>query len=239
MDEVYERTLRRCKQLGINPDHMTPEEGQKLEELAKAEDLSYISGKIEEYKQKGEWEKVCFQINGSGNLLSEIFARYYKDLPDNVKYELLIQLYTHNGDRLTEVRKEVRKALKYGSPQLPTFLAGQKIITVYRGGGEDISKAKYRMSWTTSLRVAEFFMKKYIYDNYLIRQYGYEIPKKGVQFTNNNYVHLYKGEIKREKIIAYTNSRKEEEIIQYRNVLNIADIAPKIIHISRKDSSLT
>ena len=78
-----------------------------------------------------------------------------------------------------------------------------EVFTVYRAGEEPIDKAKFRISWTLSEAVALFFLNEY---------------------GKRHASHLYRGKIRREKVIAYTNTRNEEEIMQYRNVFDIEDI---------------
>lgn len=160
---------------------------------------------LEGLRVKEDWFRLSVNISFYSKWLPLAFASYYEFIPDEHRYRFLMDLYAHGGDRVPAIRKEVRTASKYGSPVLPEELDGIDTITVYRAGDEDINKAKYRLSWTFDREKAEWFM---IYS--------------GLRKASG--MHLYKGEIKREKIIGYVDSREEKEIIQYRNVRNIQEI---------------
>ena len=152
-----------------------------------------------------KWDELSACMTFYRNWLPIAFASYYDCVPDEHRYNFLLDLYAHGGDGVAAIRKEVRTALKYGSPILPPELDGMDTITVYRAGDEDIKKAAYRLSWSTDRERAEWFM---IYS--------------GLRKASD--MHLYQGEIKREKIIAYVDSREESEIVQYRGVKNIQEI---------------
>ena len=105
------------------------------------------------------------------------------------------------------VRKYVRQARKYApiEKRIPVEMIGLPEIEVYRAGVEPLNKAAYRISWTTSLDVARWF-----YD----RAATFRWPQH----------HIYKGIIKPEKIIWYTDGRKEKEVMQYNSVRNIVEL---------------
>ena len=118
------------------------------------------------------------------------FEAYYDSVPDNERYKFLIDLYSDGGDRIGSIRKAMRTARKYGSPVLPPDFGD--VITVYRAGDEPVNKAAYRLSWTTDLEKAKWFMN-----------YSGRMKKADM--------HLYTGEIRREKVIAYFDGRSEKE----------------------------
>lgn len=105
------------------------------------------------------------------------------------------------------VRKYVRQARKYApiEKRIPTEMIALPEIEVYRTGAESLDKATYRISWTTSLDVAKWF-----YDRAAARLR----PLR----------HIYKGIIRPEKIICYTDDRQEKEVMQYNSVKNIVEI---------------
>lgn len=128
---------------------------------------------------------------------------FYNEVPDELKYEFAIHAYSHHGDSIPKVRKAVRSALKYGKPIFPPEIQNAEEITVYRAGEEPIQKAKYRISWTTDINTALFFLNTY---------------------NMRHAQHLYQAKIKPCKVIAYYNDRDESEIMQYGNVYDIVDI---------------
>ena len=105
------------------------------------------------------------------------------------------------------IRKYVRQARKYApiEKRIPDELIALPEIEIYRAGTEPLNKAAYRISWTTSLDVAKWF-----YD----RAVTFRWPQR----------HIYKGIIKPEKIICYSDGRKEKEVMQYNNVRNIVEL---------------
>ena len=139
-------------------------------------------------------------------VMPEAFS-VYDEIPNELKYDFAIDAYMHHGDSVPGVRKAVRNARRYGKPKLPEEIACKDVITVYRAGEEDISKCKYRLSWTLSAEVALFFYAEY--------------AKRHAQ-------HVYRAQIKTADIIAYTNAREEQEVIQYRKVFDIQDITNTI-----------
>ena len=155
-----------------------------------------------ESRRAGDWNAFITRALACYEVMPEAFS-FFDEVPDELKYQFAIDAYMHHGDSIPAVRKAVRNALKWGRPELPKEIADAQEITVYRAGEEPIDKAKYRISWTTDKSVAEFFLSAYI---------------------GRHASHLYKGKIKPEHIICYTNDRKEQEIMQYRHVYDIEDI---------------
>ena len=146
------------------------------------------------------------------------------------KYDFAIDAYIYNkGYKIPMIRNAIRHLRKYGKPELPSRIASKKIITVYRFGLEDINEARDRISWTLSQRVAMWFMERYVHRNIGICEYGVGGLCTTFTYQNDGRLHLYQGKIKRDKIIAYTNSRTEFEIMQNRSVHDIIDISPQVI----------
>lgn len=160
-----------------------------------------LESRLLEHRQKGEWKDFVKMALSRYEVMPLAFS-FYDEVPDSMKYKFCTEAYTHHGDSIPAVRKAVRAALKYGKPILPEDMARQEVITVYRAGEEPIEKAKYRISWTTDINTALFFLNTY---------------------THRHAEHLYTGKIKPDRIIAYTNDRKESEIMQYGNVYDIQE----------------
>lgn len=146
----------------MNNDKALNELLNKIREK-EAQALLHIMQRLENYRQKCDWDSLCSLLLISGqNGLRIAFPLYYKLIPDNMKYDLVVSAYTHNGDHVHAVRKALRHARRYGSPVFPQELSQQDVFTVYRGGTETIEKAKCRISWTisqdTSLVLATTFI---------------------------------------------------------------------------------
>lgn len=159
----------------------------------------------EKIREKEDWGALSAVISLDEENLPVTFAAYYDAVPDEHRYDFLIDLYMHGGDRVPAIRREIRKLNRYGAAKLPEEFDGQDEITVYRAGDEPVSKAPYRLSWTTDRSFAEWFM-------------GYSGTRKGCA------MHLYKAVIKRGKVLAYTDMREEKEVLQYRGVRNVEEI---------------
>lgn len=158
-----------------------------------------------EYFKNEDWDNMYWKACRKSPLAIAISMDYLDKMPPDVAYQHIISCYGYLGDGMSQVRKEMRTARKYGSPDLPKDIKEKEWITVYRGGTEPIEKAKYRLSWTTDFEVALWFKDRAI--------------NRG-----GGSVHIYKGVLKTEKIIAYIDNRYEREVVQYRNVRNIEEI---------------
>ena len=155
--------------------------------------------KLLDARKRRDWKEFIHLGLGMYEIMPDAFM-FYDEVPDNLKYNFAIDAYLNHGDSMPAVRKAVRGARKYGARNLPKEVAERDPITIYRAGEEDITKCKYRLSWTTSEDVALFFLDEW--------------RGKHARF-------LYKGQIHPKDIIAYTNDRNEFEVIQYRKVFNI------------------
>lgn len=163
---------------------------------------------LDEAAKNDDWEKVDSLIVLNPEIMEDGLKRVYLLLPDEYKYSIPIDCLTHHGDHMPGIRKYVRQARKYTpiEKRIPAEMIGLPEIEIYRAGEEPLDKAAYRISWTTSLDVAKWF-----YDRAVARQQ----PQR----------HIYKGIIKPEKIICYTNDRQEQEVMQYNSVKDIVEIA--------------
>ena len=168
------------------------------------ERLNLLADEYFEAVEYEDWEKVAGLIELNPDIMAEGLELVYRRLPDQYKYSIPTNCYTHNGDRMPIVRKYVRQARRYApiEKRIPAEMIGLPEVEIYRAGEEPIDKAAYRISWTTSLDIAKWF-----YDRAVARRH----PQ----------IHLYKGIIKPEKIIWYTDGRQEKEVMQYNNVRNI------------------
>lgn len=157
--------------------------------------------------KNGDWEKVSSLIILNPDIMEDGLRRVYPLLPDEYKFSISTECQTHNGDRMPGVRKYVRQARKYApiEKRIPAEMIGLQEIEIYRAGVEPLDKAAYRISWTTSLDVAKWF-----YD----RAATFRWQKR----------HIYKGVIKPEKIIWYTDGRQEKEVMQYNGVRNVVEL---------------
>ena len=171
------------------------------------ERLNLLADEYFEAVEYEDWEKVASLIKLNPDIMAEGLELVYRRLPDQYKYSIPTSCYTHNGDRMPIVRKYVRQARKYAPTEkrIPVEMIGLPEIEVYRAGVEPLNKAAYRISWTTSLDVARWF-----YD----RAATFRWPQR----------HIYKGIIKPEKIIWYTDGRQEKEVMQYNSVRNIVEL---------------
>ena len=159
---------------------------------------------ITDLADKQEWQKLVDQATCMPEVYAFAIYSYFDKLPtDKLRRELAVGAYLHRGDKIPIVRKAIRSLSKCEPPELPKKVANRKVITVYRAGEEDISKCKYRISWTTSKKVAIWFLQTY---------------------RSKHANHLYKAKIQTKDILAYSNDRQEFEVLQYNKVYDITDI---------------
>lgn len=162
--------------------------------------------------RSGDWDKVEDFASSNADMGYFVIRMYEDMIPLEVKCRIALFHYTDKGDFNPTIRKYVRKARiirpDNWRDMLPSSVREQDSFVVYRGGGEDINKAVYSLSWTLSQEMAEWFMKRH-------------------ELTNPAPQHLYRGVISAERVIAYLNDRKEFEIVQYRGVKKIEEISPE------------
>ncbi len=171
---------------------------------------NYINGKalrlpeIESLAATGKWEEFCGKVGTCYEVMPEAFKYYYKDIPQELRRDFVLSCYSHHGDSIPACRKAVRELEKKGISELPSAYRNQAAITVFRAGEEDICKAKYRLSWTIDRKIAQFFFS---------------------EFHGRHAAAIYKAKIRPCDVIAYMNDRKEQEVLQYRKVFDVVQIA--------------
>ena len=158
----------------------------------------------------GDWDRVETIASYNSDMGYYMIRMYENILPLELKCRIALFHYTDKGDFNPTIRKYVRKAgiikPENWRDMLPISIRDLDSFIVYRGGGEDVNKATYALSWTLSQEVAEWFMKRH-------------------ELTNPGTQHLYRGIISADRVIAYINDRKEFEIVQYRGVKKIEEIS--------------
>lgn len=157
--------------------------------------------------KNSDWEKVESLITLNPEIMEDGLKRAYPFLPDEYKYSIPTDCQRHHGDCMPGIRKYVRQARKYApiEKRISAEMIALPEIEIYRAGTEPLDKAVYRISWTTSLDIAKWF-----YD----RAVTFRWPQR----------YIYKGIIKPEKIICYSDDRKEKEVMQYNNVRKIVEL---------------
>lgn len=155
---------------------------------------------LRKYGESGDWEKMCSFVSLNYEVMPDAFSLYYLKMPAELRRDFAIECYMHNGDSIPGCRKAIRNLPKNGINELPSKYSSRDKIIVYRAGEEAVKLSPYRISWTLDKKVAEFFFHR----------------NMGAHAT-----HLYQGEIRPCDVIAYTNDRKEKEILQYNRVRKI------------------
>lgn len=132
--------------------------------------------------------------------------------PD-ILYRLIIDVYTHDGYRFPRGLIVKAKQLSKSIPESDRLegLPEGDILTVYRATitpPEWSRVIKNEPSWTISKEIAIWFAYRASF------------------LEGNNPLNIYTAQISRKKIIAYSNGRHEEEVIQHGNVKNIHLLDP-------------
>ena len=174
--------------------------------------LYYRILKAEEAMLRREYDSISQFIFGEADTGAIILQIGKRIIPKPIQYKIAVRLYTDEGDMYDEILDIVKNGREYRSDDwnkdLPEYVRNKTIFTVYRAGAENIDDAAECMSWTLWRDVAEWFAERH-------EHYG-----QGTQ-------HLYKANIFADDVIAFTNGRREFEIIQYRGVRDIEEI-PRI-----------
>ncbi len=176
-------------------------------EQERMERHEHFMGLLQDAYAKRDWEDACRLVMLNPEIMNEGLSLIYDALPDEQKFMLPVECYTHHGDSMPAVRKYVRQARKYMpvEKRVPAELLALPEITVYRAGEEELHKAKYRISWTLDLERAKWF-----YD-------------RNIEFIGRDS-HLYQATIRPEQIIWYTDDRNEQEVMQYGSVTNVIEL---------------
>ena len=171
------------------------------------EKMTYILTEFWKAIRSENWERVNNLITLNPEFMALGLECAYKHLPDEYKFSIPVECYTHNGDSIPTVRKYVRCARKYVpiEKRIPLEMIDQPEITVYRAGEEGIDRTKRAISWTTDLEVAKWFHDRALADG---------LPKQ----------QLYQAKIKPDKIICFTDDRNEKEVMQYNCVKDIFEV---------------
>jgi len=151
--------------------------------------------------------RECFNCVGNTPLenqysAAELLGIFYKSIPKHQRYDIVLDVYMRSNYSKS-LAKHVRAIKKYRpsnfADDIKALADSDGNIVVYRGGV--LSKTPERsVSWTTNINVALFFT---------------EYCRRG--YKGNN-IGVYKGTISIGDVIAYTNERKEYEILQYDSV---------------------
>lgn len=178
----------------------------RIEEQERREKQAFLMKELTAAVQAGDWDMVSSLVVNP-DIMGAGLAYAYPYLPDEYKFSIPTDCYTHFGDHLPVVRKYVRQAGKYApvEKRIPAEMASMPEIIVYRAGQEPMDKARFRISWTDKLEKAQWF-----YD----RALSFGAPE----------CHLYQGVIQPEKIIWYTDARHESEVMQYNSVRDIIEL---------------
>ncbi len=189
---------------------LTAEEAQLLQEDRKRKTRT----QIEEALNNGDLQKAANLIDlNAGNwgheqqLLLLLYSDRFTDA--QILFDLIISVYQNDGYEFPKgLIKTAKRIAKEVPPDHRLFgLPEGETITIYRGdiitNPDCYSKMRSKVSWTINKACA-------------------------VWFANRIGGAVWQGTINRDRIIAYTNERKEFEVMQYMNVhdLRICDIAP-------------
>jgi hypothetical protein len=174
--------------------------------------LYYRILKAEEAMLRREWDLISSFIFGEAETGAIVLQIGKQIIPKPVQYQIAIRLYTDNGDMYNEILDVVKSGKEYRpndwNKEMLECVCIENTFTVYRAGKESIEEAAGFLSWTLWRDVAEWFAERH-------EHYGQEKQ------------HLYKATISADDVIAFTNSRREFEIIQYRGVRDIEEL-PRI-----------
>ena len=156
-----------------------------------------------------DWKTVEEAAVYDADTAAALLYMLERRMPSELKYRIAREHYSHHGDEIPIIRRFLRENKKYRPEnwrdELPEAVRENEIFTVYRAGCEPIEKAQYRMSWTLSRDVAEWFANRH-------------------EYLKQSEQHIYRASITAANVIAYIGGRSEFEIVQYRRVKNIVEL---------------
>lgn len=174
---------------------------------------------LDEGREQEAADIIDLRFGNTGEYRSAfvLYCFYDKFKNPEILFNLIISVYINDGYKFP---KSVMIRAKKIAPTIPEAdrlkgLPEGDTLTVYRATSEPISsKAKNGLSWTTNKNVAIWF--------------GYRnVEVFGGAFREHaTPLHIYTGTISRKKIIAYTNDRREFEVIQHGSVKDISELHP-------------
>lgn len=174
------------------------------------EAMREVTRLLDEGKEQEAADIIDLRFGNTGEYRSSfvLYCFYDKFKNPAILFNLIISVYINDGYNFP--KKVMLKAKKIA----PTIPAAERLdelpegdpVTIYRATAAPINKARNGLSWTTNKNVAIWFGYRYA------ELYG---P-----------LHIYTGTISRDKIIKYTNDRREYEVIQHGNVKDISELHP-------------
>lgn len=180
---------------------------EKVEAERRRQHVIYINYHIQELLDKGDEQGAADFIDMMGNSggAASLLKQYYRQFKDKkILYRCIVDVYSIDGYFFPKclILEAKRIAPTIDPQERYGDLPAGDTVTVYRRTLDDLTNPKWATSWTTNKNVAIWFA------------YRREIGSPTV----------YQATIKRDKIIAYDNSRKEYEVMQHGNVQNIVKL---------------
>lgn len=170
-----------------------------------------LMGEVYRLLQEGKEQEAADMIPLISNQgkwkSSHVLQMVYEKFSDmGILYRCIIDTYTHDGYNFP--KRIMIKAKKIA----PTMTSAERwgelppgdLITVYRAASTPISTVRNDLSWTIKKDVAVWFANKEAH-----------LPP----------LHVYQGQIQRDKIIAYTSNGTEYEVIQHGSVKDIVELS--------------
>ncbi|GHV12229.1 hypothetical protein FACS1894219_04750 [Clostridia bacterium] len=132
---------------------------------------------------------------------------FFNQIPDEQKHAAILNVYTMVAENNN---RQILRYLRAVKPLIPIEMSDAILaladdtgnIKVYRGGVESKDPSR-RISWTTSLEVADFFANRF-------------------SARSHGKAFIYQGTINTRDVFAYTDERKEKEIVQHCGVKGIS-----------------
>ena len=170
------------------------------------------------------YDEIYTDILASGNWrFSQKLRQYWTMIPPEKKYECFLEFYVTSEGRFN--RNLVRWAKKYRPTDYLIDLPGEYIdkstLEVYRASTlppEYEFLIQNEPAWTLKKRVAEWFRDR----------------AKLISVSR----YIYKATINKDDIVAYTNCRKEYEVVQIGSVKDIqcieSPLDPKVRYLKKE-----
>lgn len=149
---------------------------------------------------KNDWERLMLNINDVFSV--DHFIRHYDEIPKNQINKILCNLYTSREYILNKLDIDIIKKTfsGYNVSRIPSDkINDNNLITIYRGQTYASTPLQEALSWSLDESVARWFANRF-----------------------NSNGKIYKGKVKLQDVMLYTNSRNEQEVlVEFKDIKDV------------------
>ena len=155
--------------------------------------------KIKECIENEDYETILFLLDKPYRL--QTYENIFYLIPDDKKYDIFISVYVSAEYGFNDISEDFLDEILEYRPNKEFPELDEELI-ICRGEGKESTNKEYALSWTTDIKIAEFFANR---------------------FGDNGVI--YKGKVKKEDIIDFIQDRGESEVlVKYEYIYDVEKI---------------